>query len=195
MSITQRQHSEWTNSTPHGTARPMNDEMQSFVPDSDNARDLRRAFGRFGTGVTVITAQGDNGPVAMTANSFTSISLDPPLVLWSPARSSRRHDAFAEATQFCVHVLGADQLDMALHFAKSGDDFQAYDWTTSQAGSPVLAGCLSVFHCKTDAIHAAGDHSLIIGYVERVDLSASDRTGLIFAESGYGQPRFFDQDQ
>jgi flavin reductase (DIM6/NTAB) family NADH-FMN oxidoreductase RutF len=173
----------------------MNERIRSFVPNRDHERDLRRAFARFGTGVTVVTVQTDTGPVAMTANSFTSISLDPPLVLWAPARSSRRHDAFAEAKRFCVHVLGSDQLSTALHFAKSGDDFTAHEWHPSREGVPVLSGCLSVFHCETHAIHPAGDHSLILGEVMQVDHCASERTGLIFAEGGYGTASFFDAGQ
>lgn len=169
--------------------------MQTFVPGAGHGLDLRRAFARFGTGVTIITVHTDAGPVGMTANSFTSISLDPPLILWSPAVSSRRHDAFAGAATFCVHVLGADQLQMAMHFARSGDDFTTHDWHLSPAGAPVLDGCLSVFHCATYAIHPAGDHSLVLGLVTQVDLSSAPRKGLIFAEGRYGSADFFDAGQ
>ena len=192
MSSRPAYHSQWTNQAAHGTAAPMPDEMDIFAPDASNERDLRRAFARFGTGVTVVTAQTQNGPVAMTANSFTSISLDPPLILWSPAKASKRHAAFVNATRFCVHVLAADQLPMALHFAKHGDQFDAYDWSVSAQDLPVLPHCLAVFHCETDAVYSAGDHSLVLGLVTGVNLSHSTRTGLIFADGTYGKAAPFD---
>ena len=84
----------------------------TFHPETAEARALRQALGRFATGVTVVTVAGPDGPTGMTVNSFTSVSLDPPLLLWCPARSSSRHDAFARAQAFAVHVLGAEQLDL-----------------------------------------------------------------------------------
>lgn len=159
-----------------------------FAPAPDRTLDLRRAFGRFGTGVTVITVDTAQGPVGMTANSFTSVSLDPPLVLWSPALSSRRHDAFAQAESFCVHVLGADQFELAMHFATKGDGFDSFDWSVGLNGAPRLGGCLSVFHCATDVVHPAGDHSLILGRVLEVELDyESDTPGLLFDQGRFGQ--------
>lgn len=159
-----------------------------FTPAPERTLDLRRAFGRFGTGVTVITVDTAAGPVGMTANSFSSVSLEPPLVLWSPALSSRRHDAFANAADFCVHVLGADQFDLALHFASQGEGFDRFEWKTAPNGAPRLSGCLSVFHCTTHAIHSAGDHSLILGQVQEVELDAdSSVPGLLFDQGRFGQ--------
>lgn len=159
-----------------------------FAPAPERTLDLRRAFGRFGTGVTVITVDTAAGPVGMTANSFSSVSLEPPLVLWSPALNSRRHDAFAKATDFCVHVLGVDQFDIALHFASQGDGFDRFEWKTGPSGAPRLSGCLSVFHCATHAIHPAGDHSLILGRVQKVELDAESRVaGLLFDQGRFGQ--------
>ncbi len=166
--------------------------MKSFAPGAGKERELRNAFGRFGTGVTIITAQTAHGPLGMTANSFSSISLDPPLVLWSPASASRRHDAFADADAFCVHVLASEQLPLAMHFASSGDGFDAFEWAPGPAGVPVLANCLTVFHCSTHAIHPAGDHSLILGRVHQVDMCPTNRQGLVFAHGQYGQAAFFD---
>lgn len=160
--------------------------MLSFVPGPDASADLRRAFGHFGTGVTIVTVQTPQGPLGMTANSFSSISLDPPLVLWAPGKESKRHDAFATAAAFCVHVLGADQLALAQHFATQGHDFDAFGWIEGPNGAPTLSGCLATFHCDTYAVHPAGDHSLILGHVRHAATRAGEATGLLFDQGRYG---------
>ncbi|MDW3181602.1 flavin reductase family protein [Roseobacter sp.] len=165
----------------------MSADTALFSPDPDRLPDLRRAFGCFGTGVTVITTQTPMGPLGMTANSFSSVSLTPPLVLWSPAVSSRRHDAFAGAESFCIHVLGADQLDLAQHFATSGDGFETLAWEAGPLGTPHLAGCLAAFFCTTHAVHPAGDHSLILGEVRHVAQGMSEAPGLLFDRGRFGQ--------
>ncbi|WP_227272206.1 flavin reductase family protein [Roseobacter weihaiensis] len=157
-----------------------------FVPTPERARDLRRAFGCFGTGVTIISTETPEGPLGMTANSFSSISLDPALVLWSPAKSSQRHDAFVQAAHFCIHVLGANQLTLAKHFATNGTDFTPFDWTAGPGGAPTLKGSLAEFHCDTYAVHPAGDHSLILGEVRHVVQHDSDHTGLLFDQGRFG---------
>lgn len=159
----------------------------AFAPAPDRLQDLRRAFGRYGTGVTVITTQTADGPLGMTANSFTSVSLTPPLVLWSPAISSRRHDAFVRADRFCIHVLGAEQLDIAQHFASSGDGFDRFDWAPGPLDAPRLAGCLAEFYCTRHAVHPAGDHSLVLGEVQQVVTAAADTPGLLFDRGRFGR--------
>ena len=156
-------------------------------------RDLRRAFGRYGTGVTVVTTRTARGPLGMTANSFSSVSLDPALVLWSPARASKRHDAFATAAHFCVHVLGTDQRALADHFASQGHDFTGFDWSDGPEGVPTFSGCLATFHCDTYAVHPAGDHSLILGHVRHATLHDSDTPGLMFDRGRFGQFNAEDQ--
>lgn len=136
------------------------------TPDPSNTRPLRDAFARFATGVTVITAQSDMGPVAMTANSFTSVSLDPPLVLWSVARKSRRYSAFAEAKHYTIHVLSAEQRDLCDLFAKDGLALADMPYDLTDHGVPVMTNCLARFDCRQTDIHKAGDHSLIVGEVE-----------------------------
>ena len=89
------------------------------TPTSCDERAFRDALGRFATGVTIVTCNGPDGPMGITANSFASLSLDPPLVLWSPAKSSRRYEAFVNATEFAIHVASYDQLDLCRDFAKS----------------------------------------------------------------------------
>jgi len=161
--------------------------MKSFVPDPARTTDLRRALGQFGTGVALITAQTDAGPLGMTANSFSSVSLDPPLVLWSAARNSKRHDAFAGAAAFCIHVLSAEQMDVATHFAGQGHDFSPYDWGDGPNGAPTLHGCLATFHCAAYAVHGAGDHSIILGQITSAAIQPDERDGLLFKRGRFGR--------
>ncbi len=164
----------------------MTPQTLHFQPSPENARALRDAFGCFGTGVTVITTQTPDGPLGMTANSFSSISLDPALVLWSPAKSSKRHDAFAQTRHFCIHILSQDQLPLARHFAQNGTGFSQVDWAPGPAGAPALVGCLAEFHCDTHAVHPAGDHSLILGEVRDVFHRTANGGGLLFHRGSYG---------
>ena len=161
--------------------------MRYFTPDSSRMQALRRAFGRYGTGVTVITTRTPDGPLGMTANSFSSVSLDPPLVLWSPSIASKRHDAFVTAQYFSIHVLGADQQDLADHFAGKGHGFEAFDWVEGPLGTPTLEKCLASFHCETYAVHPAGDHSLVLGHVKHAAELDGEGAGLMFDQGRYGQ--------
>lgn len=134
------------------------------------ARELRDACGAFATGVTVVTTVGPSGPLGITANSFSSLSLDPPLVLWSPATSSARFDAFTQADHFTIHILNAEQLDLAKGFAGSGDaPFADHQWAEGPAGVPEFAGCAAVFRCSRHAVHPGGDHSIVVGYVNSLE--------------------------
>ncbi len=162
----------------------METDLTTFDPTDGRA--LRSAFGRFGTGVTVITTQTAQGPLGMTANSFSSISLDPPLVLWSAALRSKRHDAFAQAQQFCIHILGAGQQDLANHFAGQGHDFSGFEWVSGPDGAPQIKGCLAAFHCETFAIHPAGDHSMIVGEVKHASECPGEGAGLLFDQGRFG---------
>jgi flavin reductase (DIM6/NTAB) family NADH-FMN oxidoreductase RutF len=153
----------------------------------DDSKALRRAFGRFGTGVTVITTQSDDGPLGMTANSFSSVSLEPPLVLWSAALRSKRHDVFAKAEHFCIHILGEDQQDLANHFATQGHDFDICDWAQGPGGAPQLAGCLAAFHCRAHAVHPAGDHSVSLGEVIQAAECPGQGAGLLFDKGRFGR--------
>lgn len=165
----------------------MTQGAHSFEPTAENTQDLRRAFGCFATGVTVVTAQTPDGPLAMTANSFSSVSLDPALVLWSPAKNSKRHDAFVHAPHFCIHVLAAGQFAQAQHFAANGTDFSCFDWHSGPGGAPVLGGCLAEFHCDTFAVHPAGDHSVVLGQIRHVVYQDGDAPGLLFKRGRFGQ--------
>ena len=139
-----------------------------FVPGGDNHRAYRNALGSFTTGVTVVTAMTPDGPIGMTVNSFASVSLDPPLVLWSPAKNSSRHGAFADAGHFAIHVLGADQDHLSSAFTRGGTGFDGIKVGFNDEGVPVLPGTLARFECLQQAQHDAGDHTIIIGKVIRV---------------------------
>lgn len=137
---------------------------------------LRAALGRFATGVTIITCAGPEGaPVGLTANSFSALSLDPPLVLWSLRRASASLAAFEAAPHFAVNVLAESQVDLSRRFASSQPDkFGEGAWASGLGGAPVLAGCAAVFECEVASCQVAGDHVLFIGRVLRLaDLSVA----------------------
>ncbi len=141
--------------------------MESFPPHEDS-RAFRDALGSFATGVTVVTCAGETGPLGITANSFASVSLDPPLVLWSPAKASRRFAAFSDARRFAIHVLEAGQRDLAIAFTRTADAFGAadpIDWVAGPDDVPLINGCIARFLCETHAVHDAGDHAIVVGRV------------------------------
>lgn len=158
----------------------------TFHPASAEARLFRDALGRFATGVTVVTTAGAQGPVGMTVNSFSSVSLEPPLILWCPARSSSRHAAFAEARAWSVHVLGAEQLDICLRFTRNGQGFEGLATEITPEGIPVIPGTAARFDCLAHAAHEAGDHSVLIGQVQRVTIGGPDDHPLVFAAGRFG---------
>ena len=158
----------------------------SELPVGDlSPEDLRRALGRFVTGVTIVTCRDEHGaPIGLTANSFNALSLDPPLVLWSLRQASGTIAAFTQASHFAVNVLAADQVDLSRRFARpSSAKFDAGEWTDGQGGAPLLAGCVAVFECRRRSHHPAGDHVLFIGEVERIGGSAS--TPLVYHGGHY----------
>ena len=159
--------------------------MTEFRPGPDTVRAFRGALGRFATGVTIVTTRHDDAPVGITANSFASVSLDPPLVLWSPAKASRRYPVFARAERFAIHVLADRQGDMARRFVAEGNPFEALDWVEGTDGVPLIEGCLARFDCRTEAVHDAGDHSIVIGRVEGAKLGEGEP--LVFAHGRYGR--------
>ena len=130
-------------------------------------RHLRNALGRFTTGVTVVSCCDAQGRfVGLTANSFNSLSLDPPLVLWSLRMGSPTMAAFEQAPRFAVNVLAEAQVDLSRRFAAREEDrFAEGAWALGEQGAPVLAGCAAVFECETVSHQAAGDHRLFIGRV------------------------------
>ena len=147
---------------------------------------LRDALGLFVTGVTVITARGSDGePVGVTANSFNSVSLDPPLILWSLALTARSLPVFEAAEHFAVHILHDDQTDLAECFARAGHDkFAGLDITGSDDGPPLLANCAARLNCRTYARHPGGDHIVIFGEVLEIERGGFD-SPLVFHGGRY----------
>jgi flavin reductase (DIM6/NTAB) family NADH-FMN oxidoreductase RutF/pimeloyl-ACP methyl ester carboxylesterase len=132
-------------------------------------RILRDALGCFGTGVTVVTTiDNDGNTLGLTANSFTSVSLDPPLVLFSLAKSSANLATFEEVGRFAVNVLHIGQQPTAVRFTQRDvDRFEGVDWAIrAEGGSPILAGSLASFDCRTHAVHDGGDHLIFVGHVD-----------------------------
>lgn len=158
---------------------------EDFVPSPATEAAYRAALGRFATGVTVVTTLCPMGPLAITANSFSSLSLDPPLVLWAPARNSKRFEAFTEASHFAIHVMAEGQFDTAKDFARDGFAFGNLSRTDGPGGIPLLDDCLARFTCARHAIHDGGDHAIVVGRV----LGATLRDGqpLVFAGGRYGR--------
>ncbi len=146
----------------------------AFKPDQTNTRVLRDAFGRFASGITIVTAATPDGPIGITANSFSSLSLDPPLILWSPSVGSRRFPYFEQASHFAVHILSADQQDLCLGFAKSGFAFDQIDTQTNDTGVPLIPDCLARFECETQAIYPGGDHKIVVGRVLNAEMTQGD---------------------
>jgi flavin reductase (DIM6/NTAB) family NADH-FMN oxidoreductase RutF len=134
---------------------------------------LRSCLGRFATGVVVVTFEGPDGPQGITVNSFTSVSMDPPLVLVSVARRARAHDALFERS-FCVNVLGGDQEELARHFAGSARADVAW---AHHADVPRLAGVLAHLECRPWRNYDGGDHTLFIGEVVGYDYRDGDALG------------------
>jgi flavin reductase (DIM6/NTAB) family NADH-FMN oxidoreductase RutF len=156
----------------------------TYIPGSADTRLLRDAFGSFATGVTVVTCDGPSGPVGMTANSFASVSLDPPLLLWSPARASSRFDLFSQARAFSIHVLAADQAEVAARFTRGGAGFDGLVCGRGATGAPTLDGALARFDCSLHAAHDGGDHVVILGRIH--EARCRDGQCLAFCAGRYG---------
>jgi flavin reductase (DIM6/NTAB) family NADH-FMN oxidoreductase RutF len=146
---------------------------------------LRAALGRFATGVTIVTCRDADGtPVGLTANSFSALSLQPALVLWSLRAASPNLPVFSAAPGFAVNVLAENQVDLSRRFASPlPDKFAEGQWSDGLGGVPVLAGCAAVFECEQVSAQPGGDHVLFIGRVLRVSEAAL--TPLVFQAGHY----------
>ncbi|HSV41292.1 MAG TPA: flavin reductase family protein [Nocardioidaceae bacterium] len=141
--------------------------------DPDSQRHFRDVLGRFASGVTVVTSISNGQPVGMTAQSFTSVSLHPPLVLFCPAKTSQAWPAMQRAGFFCVNLLSEGQDEISNKFARRGEEkFAGIPWTPASTGAPLLDGVLGWVDCTVHAVHEAGDHYVVLGQVQ--DLGVSD---------------------
>src|SRR5436853_2468626 len=150
-------------------------------------RDFRNALGTYATGVTIITAIGPDGkPYGITCNSFASVSLNPPLVLWSLVLYSSSLSAFQNASHFAVNVLGVSQQALANKFAKSSDDkFAGVNWRPGLGNAPILADSVANFQCRAANRYYGGDHVIFLGVVEAYSYGRKDP--LLFACGCYGR--------
>ena len=162
----------------------MSGEAQPFAQSFD-ARELRKVLGAFVTGVTVITALDRAGrPHGLTANSFSSVSLDPPLILWSQSLASPSHPVFLEAERFVVNILADDQVEVSMRFARGGaDKFAGCQTRPGLGGVPLIAGCAAYLECRRIDSFPGGDHRVFLGAVERIE--RTDGAPLVFGGGRY----------
>jgi len=161
-----------------------NGHVEAGRPE-DDLRAFRRCLGQFGTGVAVMTAAAEGVRAGVTANSFAAVSLEPPLILWSLAETSRSRPVFERAGHFAVNILGSAQIPLSRRFAGGdGDRFEGLDCLEGEGGVPVLPDCLATLECSIEARWPAGDHTIMLGRVERF----SRRAGrpLLFLQGAYG---------
>ena len=148
-------------------------------------RHFRDVMGSFATGVTIISTVVGGSTHGITANSFSSVSLDPPLVLFCLGRNSTNFEAFVETDCFAVNVLASDQDALSTRFAMfEGDRFEGVGWTTWEPGAPILDGVVSATDCRLEARHDAGDHVIIIGRAERAEM-ISEKSPLLYHRGKY----------
>ena len=153
-----------------------------------DARDFRNTLGQFCTGVVIATGCVDGEPAGFAAQSFSSVSLDPPLVLLCPARTSTSWPKLRDSGSFCINILAADQKPVCDVFAQSGiDKFAALPWHRGVTGSPVLEGVLAYVDCDLEAEHDAGDHPGVLGRVLDVKILDPGGSPLLFFRGAYGQ--------
>ena len=163
--------------------------LDTVAPDDERARAaaaataLKRTFGTYATGVTIVTTLEDGEPRGFTANSFTSVSIEPPLLLVCHSNRASSHTAFARATGFVVNILAADQKELALRFASKVEHrFAALDWTRG-TGGPIIPGAAAWLDCQMHQTHDAGDHTILIGRV--LAHQASPRDVLAYWRGGF----------
>lgn len=138
---------------------------------SVDTRTFRKALGCFASGVTVATTlhPGSAKPAGVTVSAFSSLSLDPPLVLFCLDNRTASLSAFLEHSHFAINVLAENQRDMSIRFAsRSEDKWQSIVWEAGEGGVPVLPGCLAVLECTREAVHDGGDHRIIVGRVRKI---------------------------
>jgi flavin reductase (DIM6/NTAB) family NADH-FMN oxidoreductase RutF len=155
-------------------------------PTIDQSR-FRQVLGYFPTGVTVITAMGeDRSPVGLAVGSFASLSLDPPLVLFCAATSSSSWPKIEAAGHFCVNILSEEQEDVSRAFASKKDDkFEGIGWRPGHTGAPIISDVLAWIDCRIEAVQDGGDHHIVLGRVLELEVAHPGKP-LVFFRGGYG---------
>lgn len=165
-----------------GEHTPIPDDPESAA----RARRFRDVLGLFASGVTVVTSVSDGAPVGMTCQSFSSVSLEPPLVMFCPAKTSRAWPMMQRAGFFCVNFLAADQADISTAMATKGSDkYDGIGWRPAATGAPLLDGVLGFVDCTVHSVHEAGDHYVVLGRVKELGFAPGS------AESGDGKPLLY----
>ncbi len=153
----------------------------------DPAR-FRNTMGQFCSGVVVATGQDEDGPTGFAAQSFVSLSMEPPLVALCPARTSSTWPRLRSSGSFCINVLGADQQDVCARFAQSGGDkFGSLDWRAGQTGSPILEDVIAWIDCDLEQEFDAGDHTIAVGRVRDLAVVDPEAAPLLFFRGQYGR--------
>ncbi len=166
----------------------MQPDISKFNPTEDRLAEFRQALGNFPTGVTIITCMSQNGPLGITVNSFTSVSLEPPLIMWCLNKQSKRFSSFMDAENFAVHIMPIGSKNLCVSFAKSSQAFEHADWSLSRQQVPILKDSLVCFECRQFADYDGGDHSILLGLVDLV----STKRGIPLT---FAQGRFVDSEQ
>jgi len=163
--------------------------MSTMTPDpSIEANRMREVLAHYPTGVVVITAPGDPTPAGLAVGSFTSVSLDPPLVGFFVGKGSSTWPQIEAAGRFCANVLGDHQEEVCRAFAAKGvDRFATISWRTASSGSPIIDDAVAWIDCRIDQVVEAGDHWLVLGRVLALDTHDTTRTPLVFHRGGYGR--------
>lgn len=162
------------------------ERASSLIDEKHNfdSRAFRKCLSQYITGVTVITADNGQTRFGVTANSFSSLSLDPPLILWSIGRTSRSFELFEKTHHFAVNILAAEQIEISQVFSSTAvDKFANVSWSRGRNGAPILGGILAAIECRQEAVYDGGDHIIIVGRVENFSIFEGD--GLLFAQGRY----------
>ncbi|MGP4688015.1 flavin reductase [Agrobacterium pusense] len=172
--------------TPDSSLAGLNQPLEEGDPAADD-RMFRRCLGQYATGIAIITTETAGQRAAVTVNSFSSVSLDPPLILWSIARTSRSFSIFTAGGRFAVNILSSRQMDVSRHFSSKLDDkFADSAWTPGIYGSPLIDGCLAHLECETHTLVEGGDHVIIIGLVKQA--RRFEGVPLLFSQGQYSVP-------
>ena len=165
----------------------MDDVAETAAPAIDTAR-FRQVLGHFCSGIVIVTGMNDGEPVGLTCQSFSSVSLEPPLVLFCPGKTSSSWPRIRESGAFAINVLSAKQEDISRVFAtKEPDKFRGIGWKPGATGSPILTDVLAAIDCRVESEHEAGDHTIVVGRVSELHITDDHPGPLLFYRGGYGR--------
>ncbi len=165
--------------------KELSDEATQLAKASVDGDTFKSVLGNFASGVVLVTAMLDGEPVGLTAQSFMSLSLDPPLVMFCPAKSSKSWPKIRRAKHFAANILSEGQQHLSSQFARSGGDkFAGVAWQPGPSGAPLVEGVLAHIDCTIDAVHDGGDHDIVVGRVLHLD-AETDKKPLVFFRSAF----------